>query len=132
MNRMLYRLGVAVVILHVLVVIPHSVAHTLMHIDMNTWQNIYILLVILIAPIVAGILLWKRRRRGFALLAVSMAGSLLFGGYYHFIAAGPDNVNVVPPHSWSQTFQLTAVLLAAVELCGTIIGVSGISKPGEI
>ena len=29
-----YRFGVAVVILHVLVVIPHAIAHTMMHIDM--------------------------------------------------------------------------------------------------
>ena len=34
-----YRFGVAVVILHVLVVIPHSIAHTMMHIDMKTMSH---------------------------------------------------------------------------------------------
>jgi hypothetical protein len=44
----LRRLGVLVVILHAIVTIPHSIAHTNLHIAMDTWQSIYIFVVILI------------------------------------------------------------------------------------
>jgi len=121
----LRQLGIAVVILHVLVVTPHSIAHTVLHIDMNHWQNIYIVLVILIGPIVSAALLWKLPKPGFALLALSMAGSFVFGVYYHFIAEGADNVASLHAHPWTFTFQISAVLLAVTELAGTVVGVIG-------
>jgi len=121
----LRQIGIAVVILHVLVVTPHSIAHTALHIDMNKWQNIYIVLVILIGPIVSAALLWKVPRAGFVLLALSMAGSFVFGGYYHFIAEGADNVASLHAHTWTFTFQISAVLLAVTELAGTFVGVIG-------
>ena len=125
---MLYRLGVLVVILHLIVVCPHSIAHRLMHIEMSTWQNIYIALVILVAPIAAGVLLWRRFRLGFIVLALSMAGSFVFGVYYHFIVAGPDNALSLHPHAWSQAFLISAALLAVVELAGVVVGLFGIKS----
>ena len=124
----LRQLGIAIVILHLLIVTPHSMAHTQLQIGMNNWQNIYIGLVILLGPIVSAALLAIRRKTGFSLLALTMAGSLVFGVYYHFIAAGPDNVASLHPHAWTSTFQLSAVLLAVTELCGTIVGVLGSRK----
>jgi hypothetical protein len=121
----LRQLGIATVISHLIVVTPHSIAHTHLQIEMNSWQNIYIGVVILLGPIVSAVLLGMRRKVGSTLLALSMAGSLLFGVYYHFIAAGPDNVASLHPHAWTSTFQLSAVLLAVTELCGTIVGVIG-------
>ena len=123
-----YRFGVAVVVLHVLVVIPHSVAHTMMHIDMNLWQNVYIAMVIVIGPVVSGILLWRSSRSGFALLVLSMTGSLLFGIYYHFLAPGPDNVAFLHLHQWTQTFRVSAVMLAVLELVGVIVGLWGLGR----
>src|ERR1044071_5461743 len=124
----LRRLAVLVVILHALVTAPHSIAHTNLHIAMNTWQNIYIFVVILIAPIVAAFLIWKRRRSGFVLLTISMIGSFVFGVYYHFIAIGSDNVFALPAGSWTFAFQLTAWLLAITELCGAGIGFLGLTN----
>ena len=127
-----FRLGVAVVVLHALVVIPHSIAHTMIHIDMNLWQNIYIGLVIVIGPVVSGILLWRSSRSGFVLLVLSMTGSLLFGIYYHFVAPGPDNVTFLHPHPWTQTFRVSAVMLAVVELGGVIVGLLGFSRNAKL
>jgi len=124
----LKRLGILVVVLHVIVTIPHAISHSLMHIDMNTWQTIYILVVISVAPVAAAVLLWKRVGLGFHLLALSMTGSFLFGVYYHFVAAGADNVRSVHAHSWSLAFQTTAVLLALVESIGALVGVYGITN----
>ena len=127
---MLYRFGVLIVILHLLVVIPHAIAHTMMHIDVSTWQNFYIVLVILIAPVASGVLLWRRSRFGFVPLSLSMAGAFVFGFYYHFIAAGSDNALFLHPHAWARTFQISAALLAVVELIGVVVGLLGI-KVGQ-
>ena len=121
----LSRLGILLVIVHAIITTPHSIAHTNLHIAMDTWQNIYIFLVILIAPIVAAVLIWKRRSSGFMLLTISMIGSFLFGVYYHFIAIGSDNVFTLPVSSWTLTFQATAWLLAITELAGIVIGFLG-------
>ena len=120
------RAGIAIVLLHFLVNIAHAVAHTNLHIEMNAWQSAYILLVILVLPLVSAVLLWKRFRKGFGLLFFSMLGSLLFGGYYHFIAAGADNVATLGTHSWVPTFQVTAVLLALTEAGGVVTGAIGL------
>jgi len=121
----LSRLGILLVIVHAIITTPHSIAHINLHIAMDTWQNIYIFLVILIAPIVAAVLIWKRRSSGFMLLTISMIGSFLFGVYYHFIAIGSDNVFTLPASSWTLTFQATAWLLAITELAGIVIGFLG-------
>jgi hypothetical protein len=118
-------LGIAVVILHALIVIPHGMAHSNLHIDMSQWQNVYILIVINLLPLIAAVLIWRRKRAGFLLLLISMAGSLLFGGFYHFIAAGPDNVASLSPHAWTQTFLWTAILLAVSEAAGVFVGLRG-------
>ena len=122
----LRRLGITLVIVHAIVATPHSVAHTNLYITMEGWQNIYIFIVILVAPIVAAIMLWKRHSAAFIVLAISMAGSFLFGVYYHFVAIGSDNLFTLPNGPWTLTFQLTAWLLALVELVGAVVGLLGI------
>lgn len=62
------------------------------------------------------------------MLLLSMAGSLLFGGFYHFIAAGPDNVASLTTHPWTHTFQLTAWLLALTEAAGVVIASVGLGS----
>lgn len=122
------RAGVIIVALHFLVSLVHGAAHSSLHIDMEPWQTVYILLVITIAPLLSGILLWRRARIGFSLLLASMLGALIFGGYYHFIAAGIDNVGSVGAHSWGSVFRVTAVLLAVTEAAGVLTGVVGLLK----
>lgn len=117
-----------IVALHFLVSLVHGAAHSSLHIDMAPWQTVYILLVITIAPLLSAVLLWRRVQFGFLLLMGSMLGALIFGGYYHFIAAGIDNVASVGAHSWGQTFQVTAVLLALTEAAGVLSGVVGMLK----
>ena len=123
--------GIALVLLHLLVTIPHSIAHTNLGIDMSQWQNVYIYLVILLAPIVAGVLLWRRSRSGFLVLVVSMAGSFLFGVLYHFVLSGADNAMTLHPHPWTMTFQVSAVLLALVELAGAVTGFIGTKQMSD-
>ena len=119
-------LGILVVIVHMLVQVPHAAAHNILHIGVSRWQNIYILVVINLLPIVAAIMVWRRKRSGYLLLFLAMAGSFVFGVFYHFIAPGSDNVNSLGVHPWSNTFLWSAVFLALVEGAGAIIGLIGI------
>ena len=121
-------LSIAIVVLHALITVPHGMAHSNLGIRMNLWQNLYILVVINILPLLAAVLIWRRRRTGFLILLFSMAGSFLFGVCYHFIAAGPDNVASLPVDPSTHTFQLTAVLLALSEAAGFVLGLAGFSR----
>ena len=127
----LERAGIAIIGLHLLVGIIHSLAHSALQIFMAPWQNAYILLVITVLPLVAAFLLWRRSRLGFLLLFISMLGSLIFGGYYHFVAPGPDNVSEFSRHAWTLPFQLSAVTLALLEAAGAAIGLAGLGRTGQ-
>ena len=114
-----------IVAFHFVVTVVHSAAHSRLHIDMNLWQNVYITLVIVVLPLLSAYLLWRRVRAGFLLLCGSMLGALVFGGYYHFLASGVDNVNALASSVWAPPFEITAVLLALTEAAGTLIGAVG-------
>ena len=122
----LRRMGVWTVVLHAIVNVVHGAAHNSLSILMLPWQNVYIFVVIFALPLVAGVLLWRGSRMGFVLLLVSMLGSLLFGGYYHFVLPGPDHVSHLMPHVWTVPFQVSAVLLAITEATGVIVGALGL------
>jgi CHASE2 domain-containing sensor protein len=122
------RVGVIIVACHFLISLVHGAAHGSLHIDLERWQTVYVLLVITVAPLVSGVLLWRRARVGFILLMCSMLGALIFGCYYHFIAAGIDNVASVGSDSWGSVFRVTAVLLGVTEAAGVLTGVVGLLK----
>jgi len=104
--------------------IVHGAAHEHYEIPMEPWMKVYIVVVITIAPVVAGVLLWRGRLRlGAWLLLVSMAGSLLFGLAFHFLLLGPDHVSSVNMQGWGVTFQATAFLLAVTEALGMVAAV---------
>jgi hypothetical protein len=127
----LRRVSIAIVALHAVVTAAHGAAHSTLKILMNSWQNAYIFIVIVLLPLVAGYLIWKRARGGYLILFLSMLGALLFGAYYHFVLAGTDNVSTVGHHamrSWAQLFQVSALLLALVEFAGVVAGVVGLVK----
>lgn len=127
-TKILERAGIAIVVLHMAVGVVHSAAHSELQIYMGAWQNAYILFVIFVLPLVSGFLLWRGSRLGFLLLFLSMLGSFVFGGYYHFVAAGPDNVTELGHHAWTLPFQLSAVMLALLEAVGVIIGIAGLNR----
>lgn len=121
------RLGIVAVLVHQVVSLAHGYAHTQLGVGLSTWQNFYVLSVITLVPLIALIFLWLRRSRvGFMVLALSMAGSFIFGAYYHYIGISPDHVSHLPPGDAQGLFRLTAVLLLASELFGFIVGVIGL------
>jgi hypothetical protein len=63
-------------------------------------------------------LLWPAERIGSWLIAITMAGSLVFGVVNHFVLASPDHVAEVA-QPWQPLFTATAVLLAVTEAIGS-------------
>ena len=122
-------LATIAVLAHLLVSLVHGYAHNQLGVGLSAWQNFYVLVVITLAPLVALALVWMRRERiGFALLVISMAGSLIFGGYFHYIGISPDHVSHLPAGDAQGMFRVTAVLLLATELFGAVVGVLGMRK----
>lgn len=118
--------GTAAVVVHAAVSSVHGRAHAELGVGLSPAQVLFVYVVILAAPVVAAILLWTRwSRAGAVLLAVSMAASLVFGVYHHFIAISPDHIAHLPAGlaETQRMFRLTAALLAVTEALGAGVGV---------
>ena len=116
--------GTAVVAVSAALNVAHTASHAGQHVlFLPAWQLTYVAVVVYAAPVVAAVLLWTHfRRSGAWLLAVSMAGSFVFGLLYHFLVPGPDNVFAQPPGPWRDAFVVTAVLLSLLQAAGVLIG----------
>jgi hypothetical protein len=55
-----------------------------------------------------------------------MAGSLIFGLYYHYVALSADHVSQLPLGAAQGLFRLTALLLVAAETFGLVVGLFGL------
>jgi|SRR5689334_763685 len=114
------------VLVHLVVNVLHGRAHGALGVGLSAWQNVYVIVVILIAPLVAMVLLWTRYARvGLLLLVVSMAGALIFGLVYHYVVVSPDHVSHLPPGDARGMFRMTALLLMLTELFGVLVGLLG-------
>jgi hypothetical protein len=115
-------IGGVLIVLHLAVSLLHGQAHSGAAVALTPFGYAYVLIVITLAPLAAGVLLMLHwRKSGALLLAVSMLGSFVFGAWYHFFAAGSDNVSeVLGP--WHSTFAWTAAALAILELLGAVAG----------
>jgi hypothetical protein len=121
----LKKIALAVVAIHFVVVVLHSIAHQTLSVNASPAQLAFIFPVIIVAPVVAGFMLPKFEKFGTVLLTASMIGSLVFGVYYHLIADTIDHVAHVAqlePQRWSQMFVATSYLLAISELLGAVVG----------
>jgi len=112
------------VLVNLLFNMVHGAAHSELQIDLSTAEKLFVAVVILAGPLLAMALLWTPwQRLGLGLLALTMAGSLVFGLYHHFVAMGPDHVGAQVGGFWGTTFVVTACLLFLAEALGTYLGV---------
>lgn len=117
------------VLAHLLVSTVHGRGHERLGVGLSNWQNIYVLTVIVIAPLIAMLLIWTRLARpGLVLLVISMAGSLIFGVAYHYIVISSDHVSHIPPGDAQGLFRTTALLLVVTELFGILVGFWGLRE----
>jgi hypothetical protein len=124
--------AIGIVLFHLALNVVHGMAHARLGIGLNAFQDSFVALVIVVAPLFAAYLIWKNNMRtGGALLALSMAGALVFGLYYHFILPGPDRVtdiNLPISFDMRDIFDVSAVLLALFECLGVLAGARIFSK----
>jgi hypothetical protein len=112
-----------IVVAHLLVSLVHGAAHAQSRVFLSTAGNVYLWVVIMAGPLVG--LAVQRAWAGTIgawVIAVSMAGALVFGLVNHFIIESGDHVShVIGP--WRTTFAVTAALLALTEAAGCGVGV---------
>jgi hypothetical protein len=115
----------AAVIVHLVASLWHGSAHNHLGIELSTQQTLFIYLVIIIAPVIAGILVWTRYVSiGLWVFFLAMLGSFLFGVYHHYVLVSPDNISHLPagtPQSHSR-FVTSAAVIALIELAATLYG----------
>jgi amino acid permease len=114
------------VIVHLAASIWHGDAHTRLAIALPPEKNIFVYVVILIAPLVAVSLVWTRYSTiGLWVLAISMIGALLFGAYHHYVMVSPDNIGHLPEGSAEAHSQFTssAAVIAMLELVTAVYAI---------
>jgi hypothetical protein len=73
----------AAVIVHLVASLWHGSAHTHLGIGLSTQQTLFVYLIIIIAPVIAGILVWTRYASiGLWVFFLAMLESFLFGVYH--------------------------------------------------
>ena len=127
------RTATFIVVAHLAVNLLHGAAHTGAVVPLTPLQNAFVWIVILAGPLVALWMIRTHRRFGPELLALTMAGSLVFGIVNHFVIDSPDHVSHITSDGWRLPFQSTAVGLVILEAAGTVVGVgSSLRKSAEI
>src|SRR5262245_1334680 len=106
-----------IVLAHAAVTIVHGTAHTKAQVPLSPSANVFVLTVIVAGPVAGLALTWWAERLGAWLVALTMAGSLVFGFVNHFVFDGPDHITQVAPQ-WQSLFAITAVLLVITEALG--------------
>jgi hypothetical protein len=110
------------VIAHLIVNLLHGRAHTELGVGLTSFQQFYVIAVILLAPLIALLLSWTRyARASLWLLLASMLGSLIFGACYHYIIVSSDHVAHLPPGAARGLFRVTALLLLITEAAGVVL-----------
>ncbi len=110
-----------VVVLNAVVVVLHGVAHLEVQILPPLLDDLFIGFVIGLAPILALLLILKSSVRvGGLLLLISIACSLIYGVYNHFLTPGSDNASSMIDGGWSGLFLVTALLLPVTETVGFV------------
>ena len=117
------------VVAHLIVNVLHGQAHTRLGVGLSDWQQAYVLVVILAAPLVAlGLSFTRYVRVGLWLLLLSMLGSLIFGLCYHYVIISPDHVAHLPSGEARGLFQVTAALLLVTEAFGVVVGAFALGR----
>lgn len=126
---MLSKLLTITVVAHLIVNLLHGRAHTELGVGLTSWQQFYVIAVILLAPLIALVLSWTRyARTGLWLLLASMLGSLIFGACYHYVIVSSDHVAHLPPGDARGLFRVTALLLLITEGVGVVLAALAVKR----
>jgi hypothetical protein len=113
------------VAIHLVATLWHGSAHTTLAITLPPEKNLFVYVVILLAPLLGAALVWTRYlSAGLWVFTVSMLGALLFGAYHHYVLVSPDNIGHLPPGSPEAHAQFidSAAAIALLELASALAG----------
>ena len=117
------RYATVLVILHTILVIPHTASHLGEGVLLSPLGTAFVILVIGLAPWLAVGFLYRRKPRlGAQVWSGAMIGAWVFGLFSHFLLPGPDNIASFPAGGWQFLFQLTVILLAVTQTAGIGVG----------
>ena len=128
-GRSAWRWLTAVVLVHLVVSIAHGTAHSWAHVPLSRAANLFVFGVIVAGPLIGLAVALADARIGSWVIAITMAGALVFGCANHFVLAGPDHVSQVAER-WRPMFTMTAALLAAIEGLATALAIP-IARGGD-
>ncbi len=115
------RLIVLAACLHLLAVGFHAAAHHLAVVPNTPGQIVYIVLVVILAPIVALAMVRRRAVSAAALLlGLALLGSLIFGVVFHYVLHSPDLVATVTGRG-AGLFATTSGILALTDGVGVLL-----------
>jgi hypothetical protein len=118
------KFALGTILAHLVIAVLHGGAHKNLFINLSVNQELFVWAVIIAMPLIAALLLLvKLRRAGGLFLFLSMAASLVFGTWNHFLVRGADNIASTPHTRWGLAFQLTAGLLFLTEGLGSGLGI---------
>jgi hypothetical protein len=113
-----------IVLTHLVINIAHGFAHGALQVGLSRFHSIFVIVVILVAPLLAMGLAWTSwKRAGLVLLSLAMGGSLVFGLYHHFLAMSADNVSAQPANLLGLLFRVTSYGLLITEAIGAYAGI---------
>jgi hypothetical protein len=119
-RRSAWRWLTVVVLLHLAVSVVHGTAHSAAHVPLSRAANFFVFGVIVAGPLIGLAVALAAARVGSWVIAITMAGALVFGCLNHFVLAGADHVSRVE-EQWRAMFATTAALLAALEGLATLL-----------
>jgi len=122
---------IAAVLSHLVVSLVHGAAHDGAHVPLAPAANLFVFVVILAGPLAGLAWTWRSRQIGSWIIAIAMAGSLVFGVVNHFVVASPDHVSQVEPQ-WRPVFATTAVLLALIETLGLGLAIRAARERADV
>ena len=88
---------IVVVLIHLAVSMIHGAAHAGAHVALSQAGSLFVFIVILIGPLAGLALTWPASRMGSWIIAITMAGSFVFGLVNHFLIVGDDHVVACQP-----------------------------------
>jgi hypothetical protein len=118
-----------VVLAHLAISVVHGQAHTGAQVPLTPAAAWFVYIVILAGPLVGLGASRRQPRLGAAIVAISMAGALVFGLVNHFIIDGSDHVAHVAAE-WRSVFGVTAALLVASEAAAFIVAIGMVRSKG--
>jgi magnesium-transporting ATPase (P-type) len=121
--KLIAVVATVLIVLRQLIATLHGQAHDRLAVELSSWQQTFVMIVIVAAPIVALVLYWTPWARwGALILWTSMLAGMLFGIYFHFVAVSNDHVSHLPEGDAQSLFVATAILLVPAELAAAAFG----------